>query len=730
MQEWVKTMNDFFPVAVWYGENRARAPMMPRSEIEVERTRKDIQNIISLGFNCVKYWVDWATCEASEGKYDFSQAIDFLDLADEFGIKVVIQVYLDSAPNWIHAKYPDALYRAHSGQEVESQASPGYSLDHPAVRNRAGEFMTALSEAAAQKKSFYAWDVWSEPHIVNWSWFDFIGVEPWFDYNDHSRARFVGWLRKKYESIQQLNKVWYRTYGSWDEVRIPKYVTLSTFVDIMDFQYFNMEKLKEDLKWRYDAIRRGDPSHIISSHSDRTSVLRVPLGRGGNTSDWLMAQTVDVWGTSFYPKHVGSSNPLDPASKGFSIDASRCSCESNGKVFWIGELQCGPGVVGARFGDKILPGDLANWAWTCVSRGAKGLFYYAYYPMSCGEEISGFGLVHPDGDLTERSSEAGIVAKTITKHRDIFLHAKTPASEVAIMYSPESYALLMALREKNGNLITSSLRGTYRILFEKNIRCDFIETGSIGSVIPPNYKIIFMPFCVAVDMKLADVLKRFVSSGGTLVAEFRPGWSDAEGNNLSKIPGMGLDDVFGCIESSWRSAAEPKFSMTCDGGKRRIIGGSEYEENFITTTGKVIGRFQDGGAAFVANSFGRGKALLFGTLLSKRYEETRDNTVRRLFEQIVGDAGVNAETEIRPNSKDVEVRNMKTGDGQLLFVFNHGKRVKRNVELRVKNASGRHRCTNLVDSKRLRVTSFRSEIRLRLDLEINSVTVLHLEKEK
>lgn len=723
--------DDFFPIAVWYGENRARAPMMPRSRIDTERTKMDLNNIRTLGFNCIKYWVDWATCEPMEGHYNFAQVIDLLKIAGEFDLRVVVQIYLDSAPNWVHKNYPDALYRAHTGQEVESQASPGYSLDHPIVREKAARFMTELAKIVSTEKSFLAWDIWSEPHIVNWSWFDFMGTEPWFDYNDHSRDRFVKWLREKYGDIGDLNQAWYRTYESWDEVRIPRYVTLSTFVDLLDFQKFNMQKLMEDLKWRYESVRTGDPDHSISSHSDRTSVLRVPLGRGGNTSDWLMAEAVDIWGTSFYPKHIGGPNPLDPSTKGLSIDASRNSCESYNKGFWIGELQSGPGVVGARFGDRIHPGDLANWAWTCVSRGAKGLFYYAYYPMSCGEEISGFGLVHPDGDLTDRAKEAGKVARTITSNIDSFLYAKVVPADIGVIYSPESYALLMALREKNGNLITSSIRGIYRLLFEKNIRCDFLETRTIGQHIPDSYKVLFMPFCIVMSPELAKALKDFVSRGGTLVAEFRPGWSDSEGNNLSKIPGMGLDELFGCVESTWRSTENPIIRRTdSTAGKDIEFNGSTYEETFLLTTGKEIGAFEEGGIAAVSNDFGKGKAMIFGTLFSKRYEETRDREIRLMFDSILNGSGISSEFDIEPIDREVEVRMLQNKDEKLLFIFNHEKESIGDLRIRINRLTGNYKITEVTTSNQVASTNKDGRTQVALRMDGNAVSILKIEETK
>ena len=56
--------DSFYPVAVWYGGGKARAPMLERvNAASPERWGKDLDQIKAVGFNTVKCWVDWATAE-------------------------------------------------------------------------------------------------------------------------------------------------------------------------------------------------------------------------------------------------------------------------------------------------------------------------------------------------------------------------------------------------------------------------------------------------------------------------------------------------------------------------------------------------------------------------------------------------------------------------------------------------------------------------------------------
>lgn len=71
----------FFPVAVWYGGGKARAPMLERdarSKKEIWRT--DVQQIKKLGFNTLRAWVDWASGEPAERAYHFETLDVLLDV--------------------------------------------------------------------------------------------------------------------------------------------------------------------------------------------------------------------------------------------------------------------------------------------------------------------------------------------------------------------------------------------------------------------------------------------------------------------------------------------------------------------------------------------------------------------------------------------------------------------------------------------------------------------------
>ncbi len=425
----------FFPVGVWYGGGKARAPMLERIDATSEqRWGKDLDSIKGVGFNTVKTWVDWATAEPRPGEFHFENLDLLLKLAEQRGLRVVVQLYLDSAPDWVGKQFPDAKFVDRSGAVIESQAAPGFCIDHPGVRGAIVKFLTELSRRANRFTALYAWDVWSEPHVINWAEFPFL-TNPEFCFCVNSQRRFRAWLQEKYKSLDALNTAWYRHFEQWDDVTPPRSSTILSYTDYLDWRAFIDDKLAGDLKTRVEAIRSPDGQHAITSHAAVPALFTSPTDGYGAPDDWKMAQVADSYGTSIYPRHSQSTRPWPWQQLAAALDFERSVGRSYGKGFWIGELQAGQGVTAMRIADPVRGDDLNYWMWKTVAHGARQIAIYAWYPMSSGFESGGYGLIHLDGTLTERAKQAGAVAKLIQREAPQLLAARPAPAEVAILFN-------------------------------------------------------------------------------------------------------------------------------------------------------------------------------------------------------------------------------------------------------------------------------------------------------
>ena len=722
---------DFFPFSVWYSGGKVRATMLstitPNSR---EEWRRDIQQIKSLGFNSIKTWVEWSHCEPRKGEYNFENLRMVLDLAGEAGLRVIIQVYGESAPEWVGKEFPDGLFEAQNGDKIHPQVAPGYCIDNKGVQEAFAGFYKEAARIAVQYPSFYGWDLWSEPHIVQW------GSPGWvqdaqYCFCPYTQERFRTWLKTKYATLEDLNKSWYRNFEKWEEVEAPRFSTILTYSDFMDWKAFIYQKMAEDLKLRYDAIRTFDKTHVATAHASPVSLFSSPYGTGAE-DDFLMSEQVDYYGISQYPKH---NQPGDWIPWRFMAGADfSYSANKKNDGYYVGEFQAGFGTVGLNVGDPVTPEDQRIWVLSSLATGAKGIFTYAYYPMSSGYESGGYGLINLDGSLTERAVELGKLAKMIDSLKTLFNKAKPVKAEIALLYNPLSQMVGGTRRVGTQDGHTNSLIGYYRFLTDQNIPVEFIhrkdmETGDLSQ-----YKLIIVPYALMINQKTADGLKSFVEKGGYVLSEARLAWNDEKGNTSSIIPGLGLSEVFGVRESkvktqpvvlikvpdnSHPSMAYLKINDTLKGS----LFAESLEPLKDNKSVKVLATLEDNTPCIVTATYGKGQTMYVGSFLALANSSGSlwDQSTQRLTVQapankntnefilgLVNWAKIKRPFDVIQYGKadnPLVVRLQEYPEGYLLYILNHGKtNEKATIRLNVKE-EGTYLLEELMQKKEIKVTT-------------------------
>lgn len=670
--------NDFFPVGVWYSGGKARAPMLERIDATSEqRWGKDLDQIKSLGFNTVKTWVDWATAEPQPGQYHFENLDLLLKLAQQRGLRVVVQIYLDSAPDWVGRRYPDGKFVDRSGAVIESQSAPGFCIDHPGVRKEIVGFLSELSRRASQFTALYAWDVWSEPHVINWAEFPYL-KDPEFCFCPNSQRRFRVWLKQKYGTLDAINAAWYRHFENWDQVEPPRGSTILSYTDYLDWRAFIDDKLAGDLRTRVDAIRSADRRHPITSHAASPGMFGSPTDGYGNPDDWKMAVNADYYGTSIYPRHSQSTRPWPYQMLSAGLDFERSAGRSYGKGFWIGELQAGQGITGMRIADPVRGADETYWMWKVVSHGARQIAIYAYYPMSSGFESGGYGLINLDGTLTPRSQDAGKTAQIIAREGRELLEAKPAPAQVAVLYNRLSYMVggAQPSLSRLGNATRDSLMGLHRAFSEQQIPIDFIAPVDLIENRVSQYKIIFLPFPVMLSKDVAEAVTRYIQNGGTVVAEARLAWNDERGFAGDRVPGFNLADVFGVREKQIRPVERAVLKTEASAELPGMNAGADvpaeaFEEDLEPAAGTtVLARWSNNEVAATSHAFGKGKAIFVGSFAALAYQRHPEATATKQFLlAFARAAGVSA--DVVADGEEVEARRLIGRDVQYVFVFNH-----------------------------------------------------------
>ena len=332
----------------------------------------------------------------------------------------------------------------------------------------------------------------------------------------------------------------------------------------------------------------------------------------------------------------------------------------------MGELQSGYGIHGTTVGSPVTAGDLEMWTWGMVSRGARAINYYAFYPMNAGYESGGYGMVNLDGSLTDRSRHAGEIAKQIQANADLLLNAKPETAQAAVVFSP--LAPLVGGYDEDGSRIAmhQAVAGYHRMFFERNVRLDVLSASELAQDHLEGYKLVILPYPLMLTQEEADALRAYAEGGRHLFIEARPGWVDERGHAQERVPGFGWDRMLGVREN----LVTPGKQFTVRWGPATFKS-MTFAERFDTesASARPVATLDDGTPVAYENNVGKGRAILFGSFAGQQnYREPAN--MHPLGDILVHWAGL-AQPQLDAPSL-VELREMTSPKGRFLFLFNHG----------------------------------------------------------
>lgn len=208
------------------------------------------------------------------------------------------------------------------------------------------------------------------------------------------------------------------------------------------------------------------------------------------------------------------------------------------------------------------------------------------------------------------------------------------------------------------------LLALYRSFYNRNIPVDIISSIKDLS----RYKIVVAPALFVLTEDVAENLKEYVRSGGTLVITFRSAVKDATGLIYNEPLPARLQDVFGAIVKEYNSP-HPDEVTTLWGLSEAVDGHCAKASVWLDIMElreaepliKYDAGFMPGGIAVTRNRFGKGTAYYIGTQMAQ-------DCCDLLTEMIIAGAGVSPGIET-PEGVDASVR--KGPLGSLLFITNH-----------------------------------------------------------
>ncbi len=597
----------------------------------VDRTRDQVKRDIALmkqaGFNVVRMGdLSWDYFEPAEGRFEFETFDWIMDEMRAAGLKVLLDIPGQPAPLWLHHTYPGVDIVTQQGVRLNAAERYMDDIGDPDYRRLLGRLADTLTRRYARHPALFA--IGYNNEIGN----------GFMSYSPADRDRFVEWLKRKYASVDALNKAWAtqrwsRHVNSWDEVTLPYGEGPGPFERQLDLRRYWSDVTVQVLE-ELEAIRERNAP-------DKPAISNLWDSAPRKGFDYLASyrKYVSYGAMGFYPG--------DAVSAAFDASMMKAGLAS---PIWFNEFTAGGG---GYYGTK---GRARMWAHMGLLLGAQAALAWTWHSHLGGEEQALFGLIDHDGRPSWKLTEFGTIASEFARLEGLGFPRITHP-KVAIAYSFENVVASNpngpsnTVREYITTPYLKQAHGSFEPLFKDNIDVAVINVAHEDL---SHYRMVVVPGLYLLDPAAAQNIRTFVAGGGTVVmtaysakVNEHDQWYD------TPLPG-GLTDVFGLRTNEFYRAAALRTRIGTDD----VAADIGFYEVLEPTTAEVLARFSNlerPTPSITVNRFGKGRAIYVAT-------PAQPQIMRPLYRQLYESLG------IEPGPRTPDGVSARVVDGRTLYV--------------------------------------------------------------
>lgn len=614
-----------------------------------EQVEADAAAMQRAGFNLVRMLdTNWAAIEPRDGEFDFVWLDRTLDVLDKHGIRTILGVPSYVPPYWMLKAHPEFLLIGAKGEQYQPGGMGGLNLLNPKYL----EYVRRLDEALARHYG-------RDKRIAGWQIDNEIGIWGGPCYNPECVRAFQDRLRKKFGTIDNLNRRWGTvSYGhrftSFDEVPLNAQPVFEGHQSSLDYEArrFFSDIQVQSIREQAEVFRRLAPGQIIIHNATGPN-------HTCNYSD--LAKVVDQLGYDNYPQMGDHSSPA------FNFDLAR-GYNKGGSFLILEELAGAQGPYAYTTAEPP-PGQLRLWAYQALAHGADGVLFFRWRTARSGSEEFWQGLLDPSGEHNRRLREIAGMGSEI-RRISALLMGTHPQARTALVYSWNAWTA----QEVGG---TSSH-------YIKNLLDWHTSMAAVGNVdvVSPDadlgkYAAVVAPGLYLLDSAVVENFSRFVTAGGTLILGPRTGVKDADNRFFLEAsqPGPLLPLTGSAVEETTLLTAQSRSSDDYTPEPENTIravasdwagtfAGSQWAEILAPTSASTLFNYDldyyKGRPAVTANRVGKGKVIYLGTSTNAAFR-------KMLLDKVAGDAGIQSNPGRTPA---IEIQE-RSGEGRrLLFVMN------------------------------------------------------------
>ena len=479
----------------------------PESEWEI-----DFREMRELGINTVRMGeFAWALFEPAPGKFSFDWMDRALEMAARNGIGCVMGTPTASIPPWLYQQFPDVLSGNAQGP-YSYGGRKGYNTNSAHYLDACARIVTALADHFGKNPTVIGWQLDNEP------------ANPQQTFDPVSERAFQQWLKKRYGTLDELNRVyngafWSNEFTDWSQIRFPVNSAEGGWQPAitLDYRRFFSESFLNHLHRQAEILHaRTENQFVLTNWSSPT----------GAADAFAAAEFLDASAWDNYVSAPGLSRYQRQYTAGYLSDFTRCAGPH--QRFICAEQN-------AYVPPDADPEGLRLQAYCDFAHGAHGQLYFEWRrPVAGGEEhrpsfIKGF-----DGNINPDKETLALICRELTRLGPKFANAKTRA-DIALIY----------------DYVNSWAQGIGGIGGDRNPHYGEIQSYYTGfkslqrdiDVIPPDrdlsgYSIVVAPNMRLIDDRNISRLRAFVEGGGTLVLNYRAATQNTDNSmRLTLAPG-------------------------------------------------------------------------------------------------------------------------------------------------------------------------------------------------
>lgn len=489
----------------------------PHDDKNPEKIKKDIELMKAAGFTVVRLGhLAWDSYEPSEGVFDFEWFDMVMDEMNKAGIQVILDIAVRPSPMWLHHKFPSIDVVDKNGDVQYPNHRYMEDVGDPNFQKYALRYADEITKRYGKHPALAAFGVDNES-----------GDGP-ISYSETAKQRFIVWLKKKYSTIDNLNKAWAtqrwsRRFNQFEEIGFPVATHTNDVPErMLDFRRFVSDEVNRFLFRVIDKINTNAPNALVNTNAWYYSPLKY-----FDYSEIAYSGKMTREGCGFYP---GTTLTTNWGVMNALFGISRIQFEST-NPFWCSEFTT----------MTAAPNAIRKQAYSTLFYGNQMVCGWTWQSMHAGEEQYLEGLLDWDGVPNRKYDEYKKIATEFKKIEKFFPYQLQ--AEVGMAFSFSSQIASSSFPEQHD----SQLQSCFNLFYYRNMDARVVEISKS----PLKYKLLIVPGVSVMDETTATKIRDFVKNGGTVIMTSNSAVTDETGQVFATTRPGRLSDVFGIRVGSY-----------------------------------------------------------------------------------------------------------------------------------------------------------------------------------